>query len=303
MPSTPTDIANLALDACGVDVQLGSLEEGGAMANRCLRAFAKCRQELLRAAPWTFARKQATLTLLADASGSTPGVGTVVPGTQFIYEYEYPIDCARIRYIPWNPFLNPGVPINNFTPPFSPAPPVQVSPSPSVIGMPIRPSLFVITNDPNFPTTANPETWLYEQGQSPEGSTVILSNVPQASLVYTFDAVYISLWDSLFRNAMVSYMASEIAMAVWVRNSALGLKVRADQIAITKQKITEARIADGNEMSVSTAHVPDWMRVRRVGGPYGWGPWGAGGFEASGGFGSWGTAWGGSISFSDGSAY
>ena len=301
--TTVTDVANLALDATGIDIQVGSMEEGGRTANLLLRAYAKCRQELLRGAPWAFARKQMPLQLLADASGQTPNVLTTVPGTQFLYEYGYPIDCMRMRYIPQNPLLMPGVPTGNITP-SNPSPPLTSgNTTPIAMGTPIRPSLFVVTNDPNILADPN-SNWAMEQGQSPTGCTVILSNVPSATMVYTFDATAPSLWDPQFRSAIVAYIASEISVAVWTRNPTLGLKMRADQIALAKNKILEARVADGNEMSVSTSHLPDWMRVRHVGGPYsaGYSPFGAGGFEGAG-FGTWGGGWGGSCSFSDGSSY
>lgn len=300
MAETPTQIANNALDVIGVDQQIGDIEEGSRTANVCNRAYGKCRKELLRGAPWSFARKQVPLVLLADSSGATPNVKTTVPGTNFVYSYQYPVDCMRMRYIPWNPFQNPGVPAGNIVPPDSGAPLTSAPQSPSVQWQPIRPSLFLVTNDPNFPAPAD-SNWQSVQGQSPAGSTVILSNVPKASIVYTFDAVYISLWDVLFRGALISYIASEIAVALWTKNPAIGLKHQANQIALTKSKVMEARIADGNEMSVSTSHIPDWMRARNSGGYRGWNnAYGTGG---GGDWGIWGSGWAGSMSFSDGSAY
>ncbi len=74
MANDPTDIANLALDACGINIQLNDIEQGGREANVLLRAYPECLRQLLRAAPWAFARKQAALQLLADASGATPNV-------------------------------------------------------------------------------------------------------------------------------------------------------------------------------------------------------------------------------------
>jgi hypothetical protein len=295
----PVDVANLALDACGYNMELGNLEQGGREANLLLRAYGRCREDLLRGAPWGFARKQVPLFLLADSSGVTPNVGTQVPGTNFQYEYAYPTDCQRIRYIPWKPYQNPGVPPGNIQPPNPNVPPTTGG-NPAILWQPIRPSQFLVTNDPNF---SQPVAVPYQptHGSSPIGSTVILSNVQNASLVYTFDATYPSLWDQLFTSAMIAYLASEVCWPLWSsKNPKLGLAVRKDQIAIAKAKITEARIADGNEMTVSSDIQVDWMRFRNTLGGNGiGGDWSSDGAT----WGCWGGGWSGSVGFSDGSSF
>ena len=80
MANTPTQICNMALDACGINFQLGDVEQGGREANVLLRAYGECVRQLLRAAPWQFARKEVPMHLLADASGATPNVSTNVVG-------------------------------------------------------------------------------------------------------------------------------------------------------------------------------------------------------------------------------
>lgn len=303
MATSATQVANMALDAIGADVQLGNIEEGGRAANVCLRAYSRCRLDLLRAAPWSFARVQQPLVLLADASGNTPNVGTVVPGTSFIYEYALPINCARIRYIPWNPFQVPPTPAGNITPANASSPLTSAQQSPTVLWQPVRPSLYLITNDPNYNTSAT-AGGLTTPGQSPIGNTVILSNVQNASCVYTLDAQYPSLWDGLFTSAMVAYLASEIALPIWAsKNPKIGIQLRNDQIAIAKNKITEARVADGNASAVTTSHIPDWQRFRATGAADGFGGWGWGWGAGGGCWGIWGGAWGNSLSLSDGSAY
>ena len=100
MANTPTDVARQAIDAIAIDYELGDIEQGGRVANVTLRAYGECLRQLLRGAPWDFARKQEPLVLLADATGNTANVGNKVPGTNFIYEYGYPVDCARISIYP-----------------------------------------------------------------------------------------------------------------------------------------------------------------------------------------------------------
>jgi hypothetical protein len=81
----------------------------------------------------------------------------------------------------------------------------------------------------------------------------------------------------------------------------MGMAMRRDNIAITKIKLEQARIRDGNEGTYSSNLSVDWMRARWTGGAGGWGNnWGdgGGGQVPWGGYGGWD-----SCGFSDGSAY
>jgi hypothetical protein len=290
MAGNPTDICNLALDAIGIPFQLGDVEQGGREANVCLRAYSECLSQLLRAAPWAFARRNTALLLLADASGATPNVSTVVPGgyaSPWCYSYAYPIDCARVRYIPGNILSTPGTPAGNITPP-NPSLPILPGTGTAPWQQRVYPTPFLVTNDPNM-TAAPGSSAEFNQGQSPIGSTVILSNVQNATIVYTFQALYPSLWDHLFRGAMIAYLGQEIALPLWASRGKpdFGMKIRQQQIVVAKSKITDARVADGNEMTANTSHTPSWISARRTGGSFGsysipvgsdLGCWGGGGW-------------------------
>lgn len=270
----PTDVVQQALDAAAVDYLLGDIEDGGRPAQVSLRAYQQCLMQLLRAVHWDFARRESPLTLLADSSGNTPNVGTIVPMSEFQYEYEYPIDCMKIRFIPWKRFNNAGVPSNNIVPPNNNAPLMTgIGAQPNRHRE--RPARFVITNDTNYPPAPGQTTWEV-QGVSPQGRVVILTNVQNAKAVYTYLALYPSVWDALFRAALVAYIASEIALPL-ATDKKLGLEIRNQQIAIAKEKILQARIANGNE-AWANADIPvDWIQTRYGnGGP---GRWGFGGFD------------------------
>lgn len=290
----PTAVCNQALDAALVDFTLGDIGEGTRAAQVCLRAYGECLRQLLRCAPWDFARREAPLLLLADATGQTANVGTKVP-SGFVYSYAYPDNCARIRYIPARRFGTPGAPEDN-----SSLPPVPLTAAPTstlVVGHRPIPTRYLITNDPNFPPVAGQNYWDV-QGVSPTGRVTVLSNVQNAHAVYTYLALYPSVWDHLFRAAMVAYLASEICGPL-TKDKRFAMQVRAQQAGIAKQKIMEARVADGNEMVAFADIYPDWMRARQSGqwgyGYAGWGAWGAD-------YGCWGGGWNGSISLG-GSAY
>lgn len=273
---SPESVANEALDAAGVDFTIGQLTEGTRPAQVTLRKYATCLRQLLRGAHWTFARREAYLQLVADASGQTPNVGTLVP-SNFQYSYSLPVDCAKVRYIPANLYGVIPVPPSNITPNGEGAPLTTVSTQPGWTGQRIVPTRFLITNDVNYiPDGAGNDI----QGVSPVGQTLICSNQQNARCVYTFYATYPNLWDELFRSAMVALLASEIALPLATKK-AEGERRRNENIQIAKDKIREARAISGNETWASSDLSVDWMRVRNSGGysnGYGWGggPYGAG---------------------------
>ena len=65
MANLPSDIAQQAIDASGVDYLLGDIDDGSRPAQVLLRAYEQCLMQLLRGANWNFARKTTQLTLLA----------------------------------------------------------------------------------------------------------------------------------------------------------------------------------------------------------------------------------------------
>jgi hypothetical protein len=251
--------------------------------------------QLLRAAHWDFARLQAPLVLLADATGNTANVGTLVANTQFYYAYAYPIDCMKLRFIPQNINQNPGAPAGNITPVNPSAPLLLGLGQAPATGRRLIPARFNIGTDPNFAAAPGQISWEV-QGISPEGRTVIYTNVKDAHAVYTALIRYPSMWDAQFRAAFVAYLASEIVLPLH-KDKKFALAIRPQQIAITKDKITAARCTDGNEMWSNTDHIPDWIQTRSTGGGSGWPGW----FGAGGGAGFVG-GWD-SIGFADGTAY
>lgn len=276
----PVMICNLALRAAGSKKTIGSLNEGTEQANECLLHYYDTMKQLLRAAHWSFARKEAPLQLVAcvngqttDQNGNTVTVPNQVP-SGFIYSYAYPSDCLLVRYIPanyWN--VQPPIPSGNITPSDSAAAQTtgQVTPIGSSRPLPTR---FLITSDTNYiPDGAGND----QPGVSPIGVTRILSNVQNARAVYTFEAAFPNLWDDLFRRAMVASLSTHISlgMAVDVKT---GAAMRAQNVALAQDYIRQARASSANEGISSSDLSTDWIRVRSSGagslylgaGPYGW---------------------------------
>lgn len=265
---TPTMIAQRAIDASGVDFILGDIEEGTDVARKVLRAYWDCLRQLLRTAPWGFARKQTPLVLLADGTGQTPDVGTVVPGSSFIYEYAAPEDMAFLRYIPWWPFLAPAAPTGNIQPSNPSSPVVDNLANPPYYGTRVVPARFLLTSDVNYipneiSQAPNATPWI-----SPIGRLVILTNVPQAQAIYTYNAIYPNQWDQQFRDAMIAYLASEIALPL-SKDKKSGMAMRQHNIAIAKDKISNARVSDGRESWSNADLRVDWIQTRFVGGTNG----------------------------------
>lgn len=256
---TPTDVANDALDSIGAPATLSDIEEGSRAAQICLRAYRRCIPELLRAAPWQFARKQAPLTLLGDATGQNPNISTNVIKPWY-FEYAYPTDCVKAIYIPFRPITVPSpgnYALNNDIP--------QVPNMGSLYfsGRQPMPSRYLITRDSNYPPPAE-SSWDQVQGVSMGGRTVVLSNVPNAEMVYTSLVLYPTEWDVLFYSAFVAFLASEIWGAFPDLRGALA--IRNIQIAVAKAKISEARAMSANEIPSVVDLAVDWLRFRNSGG-------------------------------------
>lgn len=294
----PQDLANRALDAAGVDFTLGDLEEGTRPAQILLRAYGESLRQLLRGANWQFARKQAPLTLLADASGQTANVGNQVVAP-WQYEYALPTDAMKMRFVPWNgPGTLPPIPPGNIA---TPQIPLYTGENPQPQSQQrLRPARFLVATDFNYPPPPGQITW-ETQGVSPEGRTVVLTNVKNALGIYTALMLYPSVWDPLFREALVAYLASQCCLALH-KDKKLALAVRPQLIQNVKTKLDEARRVDGNEGWTTTDLPVDWMQYRNSGGWRG----NTGSFGPDGGFGGdcgvFGYGWD-SVGFSDGSAY
>lgn len=293
--TTPATIANQALDAIGLggDVVISDLEDGTREAQICLRHYGQCLRQLLRMQNWDFARKTAPLTLLGDATGQTADVGTMVP-IPWVYVYSYPIDCMKLRFIPWNGLMTPAIPAGNIQSPE--ALPSQNIPgvySPVFAGQRLIPAPFVIAEDYNYPVSI-PVGYQDIPGVSQQGRTVVLTNVQNAQAVYTALISSPSQWDPLFRALFVSFLSSEIAIPMWRQDPKVGLAMKQQAIQDYKQKKIDARIADGNEGTSSTSHVPDFIRVRNSGNGMSRGYFSSNGviYGSDCGLG-WGPGWGG----------
>jgi len=237
--TVPVDICNRALQEIGAQATISTINpsDGSTEGNACSILYTPKIQALHRSAHWNFARKQLALTQL-KAQIVNGVVSTNPPPVPWLYEYAYPEDCLKARFlIPLN--LIDGQPVIPFTTGANVAP----------IFLRSEAAPFVVGTD--LDSTKNT-------------IRVILTNVPAAILVYTADFSQLpDLWDPHFANAADAYLGAWLVNAL-ARNRDLWR----DQMALVKDVVEAARVSDGNEGITTVDHYPDWMRVRAATGAY-----------------------------------
>lgn len=244
-------ICNRALLALGSQSQISSFNEGSAQASACATLYQPCFEQLARSAAWNCLRQEATLTLLAAASGTPEnpdGTTLPLPPVPWLYSYQYPSTMLQMRWlVPALPASTSGVPL--------------------------------------FSVNTGAPTWLPNGGQIPyavalstdsNGNTinVILTNQSQAIAVYTTNEPNPQFWDSLFQGAMVASLAAMLVPAL-----SLHMPLMKMQIEMAERMIQEARTRDGNEGVTSMDHVPDFIQARRGASGRFWTNGGLGGYS------------------------
>lgn len=82
--SSDTEVCNIALTRIG-HAMISNLDEGTKASDLCRLHYPICRDSLLRAHPWNFAIKRATLALSA-----------IAPNHEFNYQHALPADCLKV---------------------------------------------------------------------------------------------------------------------------------------------------------------------------------------------------------------
>jgi hypothetical protein len=228
------EICNRALGEIGARSSITSLDEPSAEAINCSFFYKPLLEQLLRAAPWGFARRQVSLSLLG-----TGALGTAQ--YPWAYKYAYPSDCMKFRYVIPPPTIDNSV---------VGVPQVGDGTIVPAWGGPSRNNRYLVATDVN------------EVGQMVK---VLLSNVRDAIGVYTMRVENPDLFDPLFEQALVSALAAKLTMPL---TGNVGMKNSFEAAAM--QAIRDARATDGNEAIATTDHTPDWILARNGGvGAYG----------------------------------
>lgn len=237
---SPVDVANMALDNIGARFSITSLTPPYPPPNAIVvaRHYQPKIDALHRAAHWNCTRQQAQLVVLKAACGTPEnpsGTTLPIPPQPWQYEYAYPSDCLKVRFLFANPRANNGQ---------------------GVSGQPIFPA--GVTETPLW-TSSAAAMFVVAIDTDAQGNKrkVILTNCEFAIGVYTGRIVDPDLWDPHFLAAACATLGAWLVGPL--KNNADTLK---QQIEIATAVILQARVSDGNEGVTSTDHTPDWMAVR-----------------------------------------
>ena len=112
--NSPADVVNLSLGRIGYKLRVGSLYDGSPASKAALDIYGQTRDEQLRLADWGFAQGEVQLTLqkVAPVGGYVPGISTWNPATNpqvpWIFQYQYPADCIKVRSVRGAPQIIPN---------------------------------------------------------------------------------------------------------------------------------------------------------------------------------------------------
>lgn len=261
----PATIVNQALDALGADEDkiVGDLTDGTRVAEAARRNYGQVLRQLLRANHWPFARKNAKLTLLGDATGnSAPPVIQQVE-CPWTYAYAWPTDAVQGRWMPWSP--------TNAQPISSTGVPLTTGVSAGV-QYNQQPARFLVSSSDKYPIEVGFLPWNQlpdlqrTEGVGPVNRKIILTDCCEAHFVYTRLVTVIEEWDDMFRQAMVTLMAVTLAQVAF-EDPRERMAQRDKMIAIARNTIADARVAASNEAGypMTTDHMPPWITARNSG--------------------------------------
>lgn len=237
-------LCNRSLLAIGGKQQISSLTEPSTPAQACNTLFTPTFEALARAAYWNCLRKQVTLTLLQAAAGTPEnpnGTSIPLPPNPWLYAYQVPSDSLACRW------LVRSIPPQGNNP-------ISPAMQPAYTAVPQQQIRFQVATATDV--SGNP-------------LQIILTNQPQAQLVYTVNLPNPQLWDSEFQAAFVASLAAYLVPALAMNKTLLDMQVK-----LAERMIAQARVRDGNEGFTSQDHIPDYIVDRNLGG--GWSAYGTG---------------------------
>lgn len=239
-------LCNIALGQISARSQITGLTPPSPPNNKAAEVMSQLYQlqadAVFRAAHWNSARRQVQLTLLKAAIGTpeNPTGSGPQPPIPWRYEYAYPEDCLKVRFV----LPMPNLPVAGDAPIMTN---VGINYIPRVnTGMPFVPAVDLDANGNQI--------------------KVVLTNACRAQGVYTGRITNVDLWDPSLQNAVIGALAS------WGCGPITGsLERQKAAIVMASSLISTARDSDGNEGITQMDVIPDWMRIRDVGGFGGFG--------------------------------
>lgn len=214
-----TSICNMALSAIGARSRIADIEEQSAEAAECNLHYAQTLNELLRLFPWNWARREEALAVLKARRGTPENSdGTLPePPRPWAYSYARPTDCVRARFIV----------------------PLDQDGDVSVGGVPLTTGGETISADGRTPPIKFVESGDKDATMG-NPIKVILTNKPQARLVYTALINDPTVWDSLFVTAFIGRLAGKICIQLSGDKALMQAAMQAGMIAESEAKATMA---------------------------------------------------------------
>ena len=233
MTTTEVQLCNRALSEIGARATITAIDNTTPAGQQCLIWYDTIRQQLLRMAPWGFARKTLALTLQGQLTDNPP-----TSPYPWQFKYGYPADCIKVNYI------LPPIPTGTTDVPIVGVPLVPYM-------MPSRNCRFIIGYDMVDPTDTDNDDLV--------PGRVILSNVKGAIGVYIADITDPDIMDHGFKEALVAALAAKLVQPL---TGNAGMKDGYEKLA--QMHINQARVEDANEAIPNADHTPDWIRDRGV---------------------------------------
>jgi hypothetical protein len=237
------DICNRSLSIVGTRSTIASLTESSAEAVQCGLHYVSVLRGLLRVHTWGFARKQIVGAMISAAAGTPENPNGIAPFPLYPWQYEYawPQDCVRLRRLEWpNPATVPGFSTLDWAGNY---PPLDQGARRIMRNQGAHPSPpFVISTD-----------------QDSAGNTikVILTNLEQATIIYTADIEDPNMWDTEFTEAFVYILAARLCGPLTGDKNLTKIYLQE-----ARDAILQARLVDSTESPAKPEHTPDWIRVR-----------------------------------------
>ena len=234
-----TDVAlcNISLLRIGDRGSIQSLNpsDGSKQADACSQLYSYVFNALARTAPWNCLRKQATLSLIAAATGTPEnptGDDYPQPPTPYLYSYALPSDCLMVRY------LVPSLPAGSG----SGTPQTTASIAAATTFPGVGQIYFAVA---------------YDTDSSDNPIQVILTNQSQAQAVYTVNQSNPTIWDSLFQDAFTASLAAYLVPALSLNLPLMQINIKAAEGAIAV-----ARRQDNNEGVTTQNRDAIWITAR-----------------------------------------
>lgn len=234
-------ICNMALSAIGARSRIVSLSEQSPEAAECNLHYEQTLLGLLRMTPWRWARANVALAVWKARRGTPEnpdGTATADPEWPWMYSYLYPAECAKARYI------LPQLALNNA----AAVPPLTSAGEMPVLDETTPPIRFAEASDVD---NTNPSL--------PVQKKVILTNQPQARLIFTRITTDPDIWDQNFIDAFIGRLAAKISF-----------NLSGDK-TLTKNAIAAGKVAE-EEAKASIANegvdIKDWQPEAQAAGGF-----------------------------------